>query len=454
MLQSKQKRTFIKDYDDPALRSTAYELTTTYRNKEVDAAMISREFATDSYIMHSEDWKNILFNPKSSNAWSEALKQYYETQDYRRVNENVSGDGILSKLATMSYLDKIVGVAQQYSSTNQNFQQPPQQNQGQQGQNGQQPGQQGNQGNGQQPFNLQVFFDQLSNVSQNPNQKNLAASVMRGIAAAGQQAAQEAEALATVALGFSHYGLPILKFGDPDELRATLSNRVIIALLKVLKKLGSTDGGKNGAQPSPRRGIPIGNKRMASFSEIPDIQFSEMLNPLLFSNRLINKKVQVKQRFSSMSDYLVYIDVSGSMNSGRFEVDGQVVPNISYAAACVIAMAIYLEKNGGNLIMKPFGSSVYDPITDKIEIIKTCLKLQANDGTNLTKVLEDSLYYKDYKVIIVSDGIDHIQDEGVIRRAAKNDLKAILLNSSAPQLEKYFPVMKVSGFSGNFLMKV
>ena len=81
MLQSKQKRTFIKDYDDPALRSTAYELTTTYRNKEVDAAMISREFATDSYIMHSENWKNLLFNPKSNNAWSEVLKQYYETED-------------------------------------------------------------------------------------------------------------------------------------------------------------------------------------------------------------------------------------------------------------------------------------------------------------------------------------------------------------------------------------
>ena len=454
MMKAKQGRMFIKDYDDHALRTTAFDITDTYRNKEVDGALIGREFATDSYIMHSEEWKNLMFNPKSTSVWKDTLQQYYETDEYRKLNDNVAGDGMLSKLATLGYIDKVVGVAQQYSQTNQNFQQTPPQ-QGQQGQSGQQPGQQpGQQGNGQQQIDLSQFFNQLNQVQNNPNQKNLAASVQRSLAQAGQQAAEESAQLAAVAVGFSHYGLPILKFGDPDDIRSTLSNKVIVALLRVLKKLGSSDEGRSGAQPSARRGIPIGAKRMRSFSEIPDILPVEHMNPALFNYRLINRKVQVRQRFSSMNDYLVYLDVSASMNWGAFQVDGMNVPNISYAAGCVIAMTMHLAKNGAKLTLKPFGSTVYEEINDKIEIIKTCLKLQANDGTNLQKVFEDSFQYRDRKIVIISDGIDNIQDEAVLKRVARNDVSAILLNTEAPQLEKYVKVNKVDSFSGNFLMKV
>lgn len=155
-----------------------------------------------------------------------------------------------------------------------------------------------------------------------------------------------------------------------------------------------------------------------------------------------------------MNDYLVYLDVSASMNWGAFQVDGMNVPNISYAAGCVIAMTMHLAKNGAKLTLKPFGSTVYEEINDKIEIIKTCLKLQANDGTNLQKVFEDSFQYRDRKIVIISDGIDNIQDEAVLKRVARNDVSAILLNTEAPQLEKYVKVNKVDSFSGNFLMKV
>lgn len=443
-------KTFLADYNDPANKSAAHSLMNHYLNRKEEKAKVTRDFATDSFIMHNKPWPDILFNPKSDNAWSNILKSYYQTDDYKKLNNNSAHDPLMAKMATMKFLEKLMGVGER-NQNNKNIQQQMQQmQQNQQSQPTSPQGNQPNQTQGQEPFDFEEFINALSQTQEsNPGTCN---NISQQMVRAAQEGAQETAKMAALARGFTHFGIPILKFGDADDIRRALSNKIVVALMQILKKVASLSEGRSGSKPSPTRGLPVGSKTMRSFSEIPDIVPTELLNEDLLAYKLAGRKVQVRERFSSMADYLVYLDVSGSMEFGSFEMDGKRVPNVSYAAACVIALAMATKRKGGSLILKPFGSEVYDPISDYMEIIKAALTLEANDGTNITKVLNDALEHNDKKVVIVSDGVDRVEED-ILKAASHEDISFVLLNTGAGNIEKYIPCKKVKAVNGNFLME-
>ena len=205
--------------------------------------------------------------------------------------------------------------------------------------------------------------------------------------------------------------------------------------------------------PSVRRGIPIGEKLMRSLSEAPDVVTSEMAYPdEIQSYHLATRTAFVRERYSGVNEVVVYLDKSGSMG-GTMAYEGQYVEKIAYSAACAFALSRELKSVGSKLTLKLFDTMVHGEITKPFDLLKTLTSIRADGGTNITKVLEDALNYDDKKVVLVSDGIDSI-DEATASRASHLDFRCVLIGTSNDVLEKYFKVQHVDKLSKNFLMEI
>jgi uncharacterized protein with von Willebrand factor type A (vWA) domain len=155
-----------------------------------------------------------------------------------------------------------------------------------------------------------------------------------------------------------------------------------------------------------------------------------------------------------MNNYLIYLDKSGSMGGGIEFID-DYAPKIAVAAASALGLARTVKAHGGTVTLKLFDTEVGDPITDMWELLKTLGGIQADGGTNITLVLEDVIQKgRDYKAVLVSDGIDSI-DETVARSCSKMDLTSVLIQTSNDLLEKYTNAVKIERFTGdNILMEL
>jgi len=278
----------------------------------------------------------------------------------------------------------------------------------------------------------------------NYGNQNAANNIMSQIENAVSNATQESNKMGMVMSGFSHTGIPMRKLMDVDEMRELLSNYIVIALSNALRKISVTDPGKSTSKPSPKRGIPIGVKTIRSFSEITDLIPMEYLNDQdLFAYRVVGMKARVRERFSSMNKYMVYVDKSGSMG-GTMKFMDDVAPKIAVATANAISLARYLKTHGGSLTLKFFDTEVQEPLTDMWEILKTLSSVKADGGTDISNVLEDIADNgKEHKCIIVSDGIDGI-DEKSAAAVSGMDVASILIGTTNPILEKYTKVTRVS----------
>ena len=385
----------------------------------------------DTFIMHYKNWQNIVFNPYSQNSWKSTLEHYYSADNYKALNSKVSRDPRLAKLASMNFLSKITEGIQSRGNNvlGNNAPQDLQDNPG-------------------------GFFDALDQLQAKQGQNCQAAQQAAAMfQSAADEATDESLQMAEMANGFTHAGISMACLDDIDKMREMLSNRLVVSLLSSLRKLSEMDEGKTAVRPSPRRGMPIGVKTMRSFSEVVDIIPMELLNDDLLTYKIATRKVQVRERYSGLAKYLVYLDKSGSMASGRCRFNDEYMPNISFASACVISMANHLRKNGGSLLLKMFDTDVHEEIGDFWELVETAAAVRADGGTDITKVLEDSLDYTDYKVVVVSDGIDSI-DEQMVSRAQGKDVSFILLNTENKLIEENFETQKVTEFKGNFLLEV
>jgi uncharacterized protein with von Willebrand factor type A (vWA) domain len=221
-----------------------------------------------------------------------------------------------------------------------------------------------------------------------------------------------------------------------------------------MKRLNTDDSGKSHVLPSTRRGIPIGTKKMQYFSEIPDLVPQDMLDEDILNYKIASKTAHVRERYSSMNNYLIYLDKSGSMGGGIEFID-DYVPKIAVAAASALGLARTVRMHGGTVTLKLFDTEVGDPITDMWELLKTLGGIQADGGTNITLVLEDVIQKgRDYKAVLVSDGIDSI-DETVAKSCSKMDLTSVLIQTSNDLLEKYTNAVKIERFTGdNILMEL
>ena len=466
---TKDWKTFMYGYDDPPVRAAAYDMTQRYHQMN---ATINSHFLLDAFKLYYNPYDTLVPNPIGKNPWKDIIMNELADKAYRELNEKTAHNPSLALLASQNFIDGMVKVSmkannmippdiqeqldklkqsqqpggQQQSQQNRQNKQNQQNNQqqsGGQGQGGQQPG--GQQQGGQNPFNLGNFLNALQLMQTgNYGNQNAANNIMSQIENAVSNATQESNKMGMVMSGFSHTGIPMRKLMDVDEMRELLSNYIVIALSNALRKISVTDPGKSTSKPSPKRGIPIGVKTIRSFSEITDLIPMEYLNDQdLFAYRVVGMKARVRERFSSMNKYMVYVDKSGSMG-GTMKFMDDVAPKIAVATANAISLARYLKTHGGSLTLKFFDTEVQEPLTDMWEILKTLSSVKADGGTDISNVLEDIADNgKEHKCIIVSDGIDGI-DEKSAAAVSGMDVASILIGTTNPILEKYTKVTRVS----------
>jgi len=291
--------------------------------------------------------------------------------------------------------------------------------------------------------------------SGNPQNSTIYQTTMSLMESAINSATEDSLELSSMVDAFSHSGIPMRKLTDPDEMREILSNRFIISLAKVMKKLNTDDTGKNAVKPSVRRGRPIGVKSLSSFSELPDVLPQELLldNDFL-AYKIVSRTVHVRQRYSSMNKYLVYLDKSGSMG-GSVKFGAEYVPKIAVASASIMGLAKSVKTLGGSVTLKLFDTEVQEAITDMWDLLKTLSKISADGGTQITGVLQDiAVHGNDYKSVIVSDGIDSIKEDAA-KAVSRMDVTSVLIQTGNNILEKYTKAVKVNSFgTNNILMEV
>lgn len=465
---------FLNDYRQKSLGASTYDLASHYRESNVT---MSSHFIKDALMMFMEPWQQLVVNPLAENTWKDMIQKEYDKDEYKNLNKKTARNPMMAQLAARNMVDGIVQVArkaqkampQQPNQGGQQGQQSQQQSQNQQQQNqggnhqGQNPNQQGNQpgqGQGKGNFNFNNFMNQMQGLMNgNAGNAQTAQQIMNGVSAAMSKATQQSQNMMDTLNSFSHSGVPMKRMGDVDEMRSVLSNKVVVDLAKVMKKLATDSPGKSTSKPSPLKGIPLGVKKMGSHQEIPDIVMQEYayeaIDPDLFSYRVMSMQSQTIERFSSMNKYLVYIDKSGSMSWGDIKFGNLQVSPLAAACGMALNLAMTLRKEGGEMILKLMDVEVGDPISDLWEIMKTLVSIEADSGTNITAVLDDiSIHGRDYKSVLMSDGIDDIEENAA--RAVKDlDVTSILINESSPILEKYTKVRKVTRFSGeNMLLDI
>ncbi len=424
MLPSQAKKhVFLNEYSSQALRSSTYDIMQSFEQKNI---ALDHSMALDSHLMNHKHWPSLVFNPSSKSSWQSVLRGYYESDEYKRMNEKVHSNPLLAKMATMNFLDSVIKSVNKNSSQVQ-----PQGNQG---------GQQNNNNN------VQNFFSQLNQMPQAQSQQ-----VIQAIVASASSQASDTMEMSDAMDGFSHMGIPLERY-DFDQVREILGNKIAINMMKIFRKMVSLPMGKNLTAPSPRRGIPIGTKVMRSFSEISDMLPGEYLDDDLMALKIATRTAQVRQRFSGIKNVVVYLDKSGSMG-GSMPYEGEHIQRVAFAGGCSFALAKQLRGMGGQLTLRLFDTEVHKEITDYFEILKAACSISADGGTDITKVLEDALQYSDEQVILVSDGIDNVE-EAAARKASGIDMRCVLLQESNSILERYLKVQRVDKLEGNFLMEV
>lgn len=455
-------KTFMGGYDDQVVRAATFDMSERYRLQNIS---ISSHFLMDAFQLHYRPYDTLVPNPLVSNSWKDIVMGEMAKKEYRALNEKTAHNSALALLASQNFVDAVTGVAMRNRNVippdiQQQVQQQNQQ-QNQQKSRGNNPNSQNNQQNpqnqqGTSPFSFTQFMQALQMMAQGSYGNQAAASNIQGqMSAAVQQAVEQSDQMASVMNSFTHTGVPMRKLMDPDEMRSVLSNRIVISLAGALKKLSVADPGKSTTKPSVKRGIPIGVKGMRSFAEVIDLTPQEYLNDNdLFAYRVASRKALVRQRFSSQNQYLVYLDKSGSMDGGM-KFMGEYAPKIAVAAANALSLARYLKGHGGKMTLKLFDTEVQEPITDMWGLLKTLASISADGGTNLTQVLEDIRENgKDRKCVIISDGIDDIE-ESAARAVSGLNVTSILIKTDNEILEKYTQAKRIDeAGSENFLVEV
>ena len=308
MLPSQAKKhVFLNEYSSHALRSSTYDIMQSFEQKNI---ALDHSLALDAHMMNYKHWPSLVFNPNTRSSWENVLRGYYDSDEYKRMNEKVHSNPLLAKMATMNFLESVV------KSVNKN-----KQNQG-----GNQPsGQQGGQ-------NIQSYFNQLNRMPQQQSQQ-----IVQSIVAGAASQASNTDDMADAMAGFSHMGIPLERY-DLDQVREILSNKIAINMMKIFRKMVSLPMGKNLTAPSPRRGIPIGTKVMRSFSEIVDMLPGEYLDDDLMTLKVATRTAQVRQRYSGIKNVVVYLDKSGSMG-GSMPYEGDYVQRVAFAGGCAFALA-------------------------------------------------------------------------------------------------------------------
>jgi uncharacterized protein with von Willebrand factor type A (vWA) domain len=222
----------------------------------------------------------------------------------------------------------------------------------------------------------------------------------------------EAEAAAAVLSGGRGYtleGLSIWQFlSDPDDFRRRV--KLLKDAAKMFRRFMSVFSEPAEQVPSPWGGIS-GVTLMSRYEQVVDATPYELAvadeSPELFAVKVATKQLAVRERGAKLK-LILYVDKSGSMANAM--PDG--IPKISAAAG--LALALH----------RRFGAEIYlfDTEVDRIAprgVVETLLKIKADGGTNISRVMEDALRRDSNLYIIISDGITDAPRELVDQFIAK-----------------------------------
>lgn len=402
----------VENYDNPDFRTGARSVIGGIGLK--NDARVPFNLALDSYVMHDKGWPDIVFNPASRSAWKPVLEDYYTSDEYRTLNEQTRGDGLMAKYATTNFLNTFVSER----------------------------GRQQGPGSGSQDaeYMEQMPQDQLS-----------------GISNALKDQARETAAEISVAQGFTHLGIPIQQFLDtPDEFREMARDRVVVQLVRMLRVFQHSQITKVAKVPTMVGGRPRGVKRLQRYEELNRTVPTELLmDDDLFAYKVATRQLLVDERHGGLPDYLIYVDKSGSMTGPIEDAKNpdMYVPKISFVAALALAFEESLRKAGSRMTLKLFDVEVHDPIVKRMDLIKTLMSIEADSGTDITKVLEDAMTYRDEKVVVFTDGIDKV-DEAAIQRARSHDIHFVFIQTKSDQLDKAFRNVQIGKIDPSVLMRI
>jgi len=389
----------------------------------------------DASIVHYKPWTQIVFNPHSKEGWRIILENYYNTETYKILNNAVAGDPLLSKYATINFLNALFKKAKEEAEKEEVKKRGKGRN------------------------DLEVLSDAIENLATKNPQK--AERIVKEIVSSLEKEAQEILKDLEAVESFTHVGIPVAQLLEkPEEFRERARNRIIVQLVKFLRKLRKEAPSlKQTRSPTLVGGRPLGVKRIQRMSELPRILPMELLDDDLLTYKIASKTARVSESYGSVQNYVVYLDKSGSMSENILyhstPTQTEYVPKISFAAASALALAQALRKVGAKMTLKLFDTEVHDPVTDYLQLIDTLMRIRADSGTNITNVLEDALKHRDERIIVITDGIDVVSEESVKKAKSANlDVTFVFIKTDNELLRKNFPCIHLKEARPSILLEI
>ncbi len=260
------------------------------------------------------------------------------------------------------------------------------------------------------------------------------------------EARKDAEAAAAVLAGgegFALEGLSIWHYlKDPDEFRRRV--RLLAAAAAAFRRFTRMVPAslKRFKVESPWGGIR-GATLMRQYSQLKEALPSELalaqVAPALFAVKLAQKSLAVYGRAAELK-YVVFLDKSGSMADSLY--GAQAAAKISLAAG--LALALHRKTNAEVYL--------FDTEVERVgprEVVSTLLRIKADGGTNIGRVMEEVLRIDrpDNRYVIISDGITDAE-EGLVRRFVERCGSRTKLILVPPSRDDYRWIQLLKGRGG------
>jgi len=426
----------IEDYMSPVYRSLARAILSNFL---LEDKRIPFFVAMDAGIVHYKRWTEIVFNSHVREGWRLVLERYYFTDAYRTLNEVVAGDPLLAKYAAIHFLNTLFKKSEEEARKRDL--------------------KGGKKGKRVKGGSIDLLMEYMTEkLEKDPaGAEKVAVEVARELEKEAREVMEDLE----VAQGFTHMGVPVAELLDrPDRFREMARNRIVVSFVRLYDRFRREASLPRQARaPTLVGGRPLGVKALQRPSELTRLLPSEFIDEDLLSYRIASRTAKVRESYGTVGNYVVYLDKSGSMAGNiayyTSPTQREYVPKISFASAATLALADALRRVGAKLTLKMFDTEVHDPITDPLQLVDVLLRIRADSGTNISKVLEDSLAYREERVVVVTDGIDRV-DEDAVRRAksAGVDVSFLFIETDNELLRRNFPCTHLKEAKPTVLLEV
>ena len=427
------KGALVEDYSNNTFSSLARGVLSNFlllENKRLPFFV-----SLDSSIIHYKPWSQIVFNPQAKGGWKAILERYWSSEPYRLLNNAVAGDPLLSKYATINFLNALLKKSEDELEKCEPRPARPC------------------------PDPVGALMSRIDRVVQqgSPSADWVVASICKALEEEAGETLRDIEA----AENFTHIGVPVAELLErPEEFREKARNKIIVHLVRFLQRLRREAPGLKGAKsPTLVGGRPLGVKRIQRWSELSRILPIDYLDDELLAYRIASRTVRVSESYGSVQNYVVYLDKSGSMGSTiqyrASPTQVEYVPKISFAAASALALAHQLRRLGAKMTLKFFDVEVHDPITDYAQLLDVLVKIRADSGTNISRVLDDALKHRDDKVVVVTDGIDKVSEDSVRNaRSSGLDVTFVFIKTDNELLRSNFPCIHLREAEPEVLLRI